>query len=97
MVSRTLQGLFLLLPDAHGELRRIIAGVIGHARETYDEVRVHAAVFLSNHFQFTRSSRHALHGLYVRQVLPYTCLATGARIVLPAALRYCTRCAAIIK
>jgi REP element-mobilizing transposase RayT len=65
VVSRTLQGLFLLLPDADGELRRIIAGVIGHARKTYTGVRVHAAVFLSNHFHLAISGDHQQLAAYV--------------------------------
>lgn len=39
VVFRTLQGFFLLNPDRQGRLRRIAAGVLAKARETFPSVK----------------------------------------------------------
>src|SRR5688572_11387744 len=50
VVSKTLQGFMLLAPDRDGELRDLVAGVIGQAQLNYPTIRLFAAAFLSNHF-----------------------------------------------
>ena len=49
IVFRVTQGLHLLQPDAQGELRRIVAGILGRAQKTFDGVNNHATNLLSNH------------------------------------------------
>ncbi len=52
VLSRTFQGRFLLTPDKHGVLNKIIAGVIGRAQELWPDVRLYAHAWLSNHAHF---------------------------------------------
>ena len=52
ITSRTLQGLFLLLPSA--EVNDLILGVLGRAQTKYNVV-LHAFCFMSNHFHLLAS------------------------------------------
>jgi hypothetical protein len=65
VIVRTTQGLYLLRPDARGELRRLIAGIIGHARGTYPGVKIHAAAVLSNHGHLALSGDRREMAAYV--------------------------------
>jgi putative transposase len=56
VTTRTLQGRLLLRPDA--ALNELVVGVLARARERYP-VRIHALVFLSNHYHLLLSVESA--------------------------------------
>jgi REP element-mobilizing transposase RayT len=49
IISRTHGNLFLLRPDAHGYLRRLVAGILAQAKTNFPTVANFATVLLSNH------------------------------------------------
>ena len=65
IIFRTSQGCFFLKPDSDGKLKRLIAGIIGHARGTFPEVRIHAAAILSNHAHLAISGKREKIAPYI--------------------------------
>ena len=57
VTCRTVQGRWLLRPSP--ELRDIVVGILARARTRYSGVRLHAFVFLSNHFHLLATAESA--------------------------------------
>ena len=65
IVSRTIMGLFLLLPS--DQANELIRGVLDYSLAKFPGIRMHAFVFLSNHYHLVLTAADA-------QPFPISCV-----------------------